>query len=321
MRKKIPPVPQMRGVQDLLSVHNDDVQPHNEVAIDKIKVNSKQPKRWFDPLKMAQLVESVREYGILEPLLVRPLDNGEYELIAGERRLRAAKEVKLTEVPIVSKELSDKQALSVSILENLQREDLNPVEEVEAVLELLAIYLDVSTDEVKSILNVAANAKKRNIELTEHVSRQLEQIESTLTSIGKFNAESFRTSRLPLLNLPQDVLLALRQGQLEYTKARVIARVKDDSTRAVVLEKAIDEDLSLTQIKELIKEFDNHLPPSEKEVAPDKAVIQMYTDLGKLLKQSKVLSDAKKRKKVEKLLTDLGKLLASPEEENSISNS
>ncbi|OKH52837.1 chromosome partitioning protein ParB [Calothrix sp. HK-06] len=310
MRKKIPPVPQMRGVQDLLSVHNDDVQPHNEVAIDKIKVNSKQPRRWFDPDKMAQLVESVREYGILEPLLVRPLDNGEYELIAGERRLRAAKEVKLTEVPIVIKELSDKQALSVSILENLQREDLNPVEEVEAILELLAIYLDVSTEEVKSILNVAANAKKRNIELTEHVSRQLSLIESTLTSIGKFNAESFRTSRLPLLNLPQDVLLALRQGKLEYTKARIISRVKDDSQRAELLDKVISEDFSLTQIKELIEKLDNQKSSSQKEVAPNKVFSQRCIDISKLFKETKVLSDVKKRKKLDKLLSDIENLLS-----------
>lgn len=304
MRKKQPEVPQMRGVQDLLTVN--DVQPQTSVAIEKIKVNPNQPRRWFDPDKMAQLAQSVGEHGILEPLLVRPLDNGEYELIAGERRLRAAKEVGLAEVPIISKKLSDKQALSISILENLQREDLNPVEEVEAILGLLAINLDVAPEEVKSILNEAANAKKRNIELTGNVSRQLEQIESTLTGIGRFNAESFRTSRLPLLNLPPDVLETLRSGKLEYTKARAIARVKSESQRSQLLDKAINQNLSLTQIKEIIQSLESS---EQKEIPPEKAASQRVANIGKRIKEAKVWEDAKKRRKLEKLLGDIEKLL------------
>ncbi len=156
---------------------------------------------------MVQLVHSVREYGILEPLLVRSRPNvrlrcvrrhtlspsperaadanghaartrtlslaDSYELIAGERRLRAAIELGLTEVPIISKELSDCQALQVALLENLQREDLNPVEETEGILELLLIKLDISTKEVISILNKGANAKKWGLELADNVVRQL----------------------------------------------------------------------------------------------------------------------------------------------------
>lgn len=122
--------------------------------------------------------------------------------------------------------MTDKQALQITLLENLQREDLNPVEEVEAILELLAINLDVSTEDVKSILNVAANVKKRDLELTGNVSRQLEQIESLLAGIGRFNAESFRTSRLPLLSLPADVLYVLRQGGVQPGYAQIGTRCK-----------------------------------------------------------------------------------------------
>jgi ParB family chromosome partitioning protein len=312
MRKKQPEVPQMRGVQDLLTVN--DTQPQTSIAIEKIKVNPNQPRRWFDPDKMVQLAQSVGEHGILEPLLVRPLDNGEYELIAGERRLRAAKEVGLAEVPIISKKLSDKQALSISILENLQREDLNPVEEVEAILELLAINLDVAPEEVKSILNEAANAKKRNIELTGNVSRQLEQIESTLTGIGRFNAESFRTSRLPLLNLPPNVLETLRSGKLEYTKARAIARVKDNEQRADLLDKAISQNLSLSQIKELIQQLQAN---NAQEMPPEKVLSQKYSDIGKRLTQGGVWKDVKKRKKVEKVLNDLEKILTETEQQTT----
>jgi ParB family transcriptional regulator, chromosome partitioning protein len=309
MTKKSVEVPQMRGVQDLLSM--DVETTPTKVLIQKIQVNRNQPRRWFDPNKMAQLIGSVREHGILEPLLVRPLKNGEYELIAGERRLRAAKEAGHIEVPIISKELTDKQALQIALLENLQREDLNPVEEVEAILELLAINLDVSTEDIKSILNVAANAKKRDLELTGNVSRQLEEIELILAGIGRFNAESFRTSRLPLLSLPADVLFVLRQGQLEFTKARTIARVKDEQKRAELLDSAISQNLSLTQIKELIKQLQSSETTSE--ATPEKVLSSRYAEIGKRLQQAKLWKDDKKRKKLERLLNELEKLLDESE--------
>jgi ParB family transcriptional regulator, chromosome partitioning protein len=314
MSKKRLEAPRMRGVEDLLTMDVES-SPTTTVSIHKIRVAKKQPRRWFDPEKMSQLVQSVRSHGILEPLLVRPLANGEYELIAGERRLRAALEAGLAEVPIVSKELTDKQALEVALLENLQREELNPVEEVEAILELLAINLDVSTLEVKSILNEAANAKKRNLELTGNVSRQLEQIEFILASIGKFNAESFRTSRLPLLSLPADVLEVLRQGQLEFTKARTIARVKDKQQRADILSCAITQNLSLTQIKELITQLES--AETTPAATPSKALSKRYAEIGKRLQQAQLWKDDKKCKKLERLFNDLEKLLDESEKPNN----
>ncbi|SRR5579883_1708805 len=299
--KKRLEAPRMRGVEDLLSMEVE--QPSSMIPINQIQLPHKQPRRWFDQQKMMHLVESVRKYGILEPLLVRPIPEGKYELVAGERRLRAALEVGLTDVPIVSKELTDTEALAVALLENLQREDLNPVDETEGVLDLLAINLDITTEEVISVLNSAANAKKRNLDLTENVSRQLEQIESVLAGLGKFNAESFRSSRLPLLNLPDNVLEALRSGKLEYTKARVIARVLDEQQRAFLLERIITENLSLSQIKQLIKDLQS------ASSMPDKTLSERYFDLGKRLKSAKVWDDSKKRKRLEKLLLELEQLL------------
>ncbi|MEA5598173.1 ParB/RepB/Spo0J family partition protein [Rivularia sp. UHCC 0363] len=307
--RKTTQVPQMRGVQDLISMNAETSQ--TTVAINKIQTNDKQPRRYFDPDKMAQLVHSVKEHGILEPLLVRPLKQDKYELIAGERRLRAAQEAGLTEVPIVSKQFDDKQALQVALLENLQREDLNPVEEVEAILELLTIQLDIKPEEIKSILNEAANAKKRKLELTENVSRKLEQIETILAGIGKFNAESFRTSRLPLLNLPLDVLEVLRQGKIEYTKARAIARVKDEQQRSDLLNDAISQNLSLTQIKELIQKLEQN--QTDIEETPQQQLTRRYSDVGKRLKSTKIWDDTRKRKKLERLLGDLEKLLSESE--------
>jgi ParB family chromosome partitioning protein len=293
-------IPKMRGVEDLLSM---DVElPTTTVNIDKIRLPVKQPRRYFDPEKLNQLVQSVKEHGILQPLLVRAV-NDEFELVAGERRLRAAKEAGLTEVPIISKELSDIQTLQIALVENLQREDLNPVEETEGILELLRIELDVNSGEVISILNQVANAKKRNLDLTENVSRQLEIIESVLQNVGRFTAESFRTSRLPLLNLPDDVLETLRQGQLEYTKARAIAKLKDDGERRELLDKVLNENLSLSDIKQLVKE----LTPGK--ITVKETLNAKYSEIGKRLKNAQVWEDAKKTRKLEKLLGDLEKLL------------
>ncbi|MBO1056101.1 MAG: ParB/RepB/Spo0J family partition protein [Dolichospermum sp. JUN01] len=293
-------LPKMRGVEDLLSM--DVESPTATVNIDKIRLPAQQPRRYFDPEKLSQLVQSVKEHGILQPLLVRAV-GGEYELVAGERRLRAAKEAGLTEVPIITKELSDHQTLQIALLENLQREDLNPVEETEGILELLCMELDLNSGEVISILNQAANAKKRNLDLTENVSRQLEIVGLVLQGVGRFTAESFRTSRLPLLNLPDDVLEILRQGQLEYTKARAIAKLKDDGERRELLDKVLNENLSLSEIKQLIKE----LTPGK--ITAKETLNAKYSEIGKRLKNAQVWEDAKKTKKLEKLLSDLEQLL------------
>ncbi|MDB9439557.1 ParB/RepB/Spo0J family partition protein [Dolichospermum lemmermannii CS-548] len=300
MVKKPLELPKMRGVEDLLSM--DVESPTATVNIDKIRLPAQQPRRYFDPEKLSQLVQSVKEHGILQPLLVRAV-GGEYELVAGERRLRAAKAAGLTEVPIITKELSDLQTLQIALLENLQREDLNPVEETEGILELLSIELDVNSGEVISILNQVANAKKRGLELTENVSRQLEIMESVLSGVGRFSAESFRTSRLPLLNLPDDVLEILRQGKIEYTKARAIAKLKDDGERRELLDKVLNENLSLSEIKQLVKE----LTPGK--ITAKETLNAKYSEIGKRLKNAQVWEDAKKTKKLEKLLSDLEQLL------------
>ncbi|AFW97187.1 ParB family partitioning protein (plasmid) [Anabaena sp. 90] len=302
MVKKPLELPKMRGVEDLLSMDVESESPTATVNIDKIRLPAQQPRRYFDPEKLSQLVQSVKEHGILQPLLVRAV-NGEFELVAGERRLRAAKEAGLTEVPIITKELSDLQTLQIALLENLQREDLNPVEETEGILELLSIELDVNSGEVISILNQVANAKKRGLELTENVSRQLEIIESVLSGVGRFSAESFRTSRLPLLNLPDDVLEILRQGKIEYTKARAIAKLKDDGERRELLDKVLNENLSLSEIKQLVKE----LTPGK--ITAKETLNAKYSEIGKRLKNAQVWEDAKKTKKLEKLLGELEKLL------------
>jgi len=300
-RKRTAQPYQMRNVGGLIAELGGE--PSTGVLVDKIRLPKDQPRKYFDPVKMRELVESVREYGILEPLLVRPLENGEYELVAGERRYRAAKEVGLDTVPIVSRDLSDQDAVRIALVENLQREDLNPVEETEAILNLLEIELNLNKEEVTSLLNQVANAKKRGQELTGNVSRQIEQVGEVLSSITDITPETFRTTRLPLLNLPPDILDSLRQGQIEYTKAKAISKVKDPDQRQALLSRAIDEGLSLAQIRAEI---------AAGQSAEDGQVPTLRSDFDKVyskLKKSDIWDDSKKQNRLKKLMAEIESLL------------
>lgn len=277
-----------------------DLSPQS-ISIKSIKLPKQQPRRYFDSAKMAQLVQSVQKHGVLEPLLVRPITKGGYELVAGERRLRAAQTAKLQEVPVVVRELDDRQALQVALLENLQREDLNPLEETEGILQLLAIALDTDPQEVISLLHQSYNAKQRGKELNDNVTIQLGKVEDTLAVVGRLNAESFRSNRLPLLNLPLDILEVLRQGKLEYTKARAIAKLRDQQQRQLLLQEAIAQNLSLVQIKERLKAL-TEVASSEPTVS-DRLVT-----MSKKLKGKK-LPDSRKQKRLEKLLQELEALI------------
>ncbi|MCX7850882.1 ParB/RepB/Spo0J family partition protein, partial [Thermus sp.] len=122
-----------------------------------------QPRRRFDEASLATLADSIRAHGVLEPLLVRPVGEGRYEIIAGERRYRAAKLAGLSEVPVSVLEADEKTAQALALMENLQREDLNPYEETLGVLDLLALELGKGREEVVGLLQRMANERKGKV--------------------------------------------------------------------------------------------------------------------------------------------------------------
>ena len=186
---------------------------------------------------------------------------------------------------------------------------LNPLEETEGILELLALRLEMTPDEVTSHLNRMRNVcdrhKQENSELRHNVMSQPQTliVEELFSSLGRMSWESFVKNRLPLRNLPADVLEILQSGQLEYTKARVIARVKDEEVRQQLLEDAIAYNLSLSEIKRKVKELDEE-SPDETPSLQNKA-----DDTFRRLKKSKVWDDPKKKAHVEKLLAQLNALM------------
>jgi ParB family chromosome partitioning protein len=183
----------------------------NQLPIQLIDPSPSQPRRYFDPDKMSQLVSSVKKKGILEPLLVRPTEGGRYELVAGERRLRAATEAGMEKVPCVVRDFSDEEAAEIALLENLQRDDLNPVEETEGILDLLSQKLNQPKDAVVSYFNAAARPASQG--KTEIDSPEWQVINELFEIIGRFTPNSFRTNRLPLLKLPLIFLNPREKGR------------------------------------------------------------------------------------------------------------
>jgi len=282
------------------------------VSLTSIKTRE-QPRRYFDPEKLEQLVQSIAQHGILEPLLIRPVKNQQYELVAGERRYRAALKLGLSEVPVVIRQLSDKDAIQLALIENLQREDLNPIEETEGILQLLAFNLELPIEMIPSLLyqmknSLAKDVDARNNTIPNPGSDQERKIQSVFQELGLMSWLSFTCNRLPLLNLPNDVLTVIRQGKLAYTKAQAIARVKDETQRQALLDKAITDHLSLSQIRAYIKA----IAPKPDLQSPGLLV----TALHRRLLKAKLWEDPKRWKQAQALLSKLEALL-DQEQSNS----
>lgn len=291
-----------KSLKDEWQFDVEDTSDKHNLSIDLITLPASQPRRYFDSEKLRQLTESVRQHGILEPILVRPVRGGKYELVAGERRLRAAQEVGLVSVPVTIRELDDNEALQLALVENLQREDLNPVEETEGILQLLALKLDIPVLDVPPLLYRMRNEVIGNSKQNVLINSDAQTVQTVFAELGTLSWESFAASRLPLLRLPPEVLEALRSGKIAYTKAQAIARIKDDSQRKKVLEEAIAQDLSLSEIKARIQELKS---AAEPEVRPEQALVARMADIAKRLKKSKAWNERKKRDRINKLLDEL----------------
>ncbi|WP_052351917.1 ParB/RepB/Spo0J family partition protein, partial [Deinococcus pimensis] len=218
----------LRGVLGAVDEHPSETP--REVDVTDLTPLPGQPRRAFDDATLAELSRSVREHGVLQPLLVRRAPGGRgYEIVAGERRWRAAKLAGLARVPVVVRDLGDREALEAAIVENLQREDLNPVDRTDAVARALALALDLRPEEVPARLS----ALRKTPGAPGH-PEQIVVVERLFETLGG-SWVTFLTQHLPILRFPGDVLAAMRAGGLEYTKGRVIAGVRDETRRAELL--------------------------------------------------------------------------------------
>ncbi|WP_288480881.1 ParB/RepB/Spo0J family partition protein [uncultured Deinococcus sp.] len=213
------------------------------MELSRIRVRPEQPRRYFDEAALAALSESVRQQGVLQPVLVRPVEGG-YELVAGERRVRAARAAGLTTVPAMVREVAETDVPLLAALENLQRQDLNPLDEVEAILTVTAQRLGVMQAEVLPLLH----AQRRTPD-----PATTAQLDALFAQLGRGSWASFAANRAGVLRFPADLLELMRAGKLEYTRAAALARVKDDARRRILTDRALTENLSVRDIVAALK--------------------------------------------------------------------
>ena len=178
-----------RGLDSLFADNSvEEINPSvNKLRIMEIEPNHDQPRKDFDEKALSELAESIEQHGILQPLVVRPLASGSYQLVAGERRWRAARIAGLTEVPVIIKELTDEEVIEIAMIENLQREDLNPLEEAlgyRYMMDELKITQEQAAEKVGKSRPAVANAL-RLLKLTDEVQNM---VKNNLISPGHARA-------------------------------------------------------------------------------------------------------------------------------------
>lgn len=193
-----------RGLDSLFSENTTENGNATELKTTELEPNRDQPRRDFDEEAIASLSESIKEYGILQPIVVRPL-NGRYQIVAGERRWRAAMKAELATVPVIIKELDDMAVAELAIIENLQREDLNPIEEAQAFKRLATVF-SLTHEQIAQKVGRSRPAVANSLRLLE-----LDAASLALVRSGKISASAART----LLSAKDNVTLKLMRAAAE----------------------------------------------------------------------------------------------------------
>ena len=185
------------------------------VRISLIEPNKGQPREDFDNEKLSELADSIRENGVLQPILVRPLENGGYQIVAGERRWRASRLAGLTEIPVFIRELDDKQTMQVALIENIQRQDLSPIEEAQAYQKLMNTY-----------------------EMTQ---------QEVAKAVGK--SRSVIANSLRLLKLPEEVKGMITDGTISVGHAKVLAGIEDSEELLTAARKCAETGMNVRDLE------------------------------------------------------------------------
>ncbi|MFZ4507974.1 MAG: ParB/RepB/Spo0J family partition protein [Fimbriimonas sp.] len=205
----------------------------SEVPLDAIEPNLRQPRRHFDAAALEDLASSIRQHGVIQPLLVRPLTEGRYELIAGERRLRAAKIAGLTVVPVIVRSAGNQNSLELALIENLQREDIGPVECALAYRRLI--------DEFGITQEQAAD------------------------KVGKSRTAVANTLRL--LKLPAKILDGLAEGKITEGHARALLGIPNEAHQLVVYDAILERNLTVREVERLAQATPREKPVKAKDTA------------------------------------------------------
>ena len=201
-----------------------------KLKLSEIEPNKNQPRKNFDEEALAELSHSIELHGVLQPLVVRPMPDGSYQLVAGERRWRASRMAGLTEVPVVIKELTDAQVAEIALVENLQREDLDPIEEALGYKEL-AERFDYTQEEISNLVGASRPAI---------------------------------ANALRLLTLPEEIINLVSKKELSAGHARALLTLEDDKAKVELAKFVVKEDISVRETERLARKQTKTEPTGKK---------------------------------------------------------
>ena len=304
-----------------------------EVPITKIVYPEIKARAWINPVKVKSILSSAKIHGILQPILVIPLDDGNYELVYGQHRIEAIKQLGQEQIKAISKNLTPSERLEIALIENLAREDQNPIDETFGILNLAMLKLKCDELTARSCFNelfYRQSGREKNTRVSTSANTTKEQLSVVETILDRFNitVKTFITHKLPLLECHEEIIQAIREGKIAYSKARVIDRVKSDKFRAKLLKCAISSNLSREILSKIIKienirfanklleqiELDNLTPEEiQKQIQENKPVKndlqKRYSKaISKLNKHQTIWRDKSKQKELEKLITRIEEL-------------
>ncbi len=222
-------------------------QPIRDIPINQIRPNPHQPRTNFNAEAIEQLADSIRDVGVLQPLVVRPKGDKQYELVAGERRLRAAKHAGLKTVPVTVRDLTDAESFEIALIENLQREDLAPLERAQAYQDYLDNFGGTIDDLAKRLSESRANV----------------------------------SNYLRLLKLHDDVQQLLATGELGMGQARAIAAITDPQQQLAIARLAVRRNLSVRQVEQLARSSEERTqqqPPARETPSAEKRHLASVAD-------------------------------------------
>ncbi|MFD2130971.1 ParB/RepB/Spo0J family partition protein [Pseudogracilibacillus auburnensis] len=251
-----------KGLGALINVEEESIE---QLSIDECRTNPYQPRKTFDADAIEELKISILEYGIIQPLIVRRSIKG-YEIVAGERRFRAAREAGLKEIPAIIKDFDDKKMMEIALLENLQREDLTVIEEALAY---------------KNLIN--------ELHLTQ---------EELSNKLGKSRSHIANTMRL--LSLPEDIIIFISNGELSMGHGRALLGLKNKEQLHSLVDKIRKNNLNVRQVEQMINELNKQKPLiKKKKKQKDLFIQQQETKLREVLGTNVNIQKTKNKGKIE----------------------
>jgi ParB family chromosome partitioning protein len=230
------------------SLDEDKIVKENQISTLKISLidpKGDQPRKNFDKQALEELASSIRENGLLQPIIVREYGEGRYQIIAGERRFRASKIAELSEIPAVIMNKDDRQAAEIALIENIQREDLNPIEEA-----------------------MGFKALQEDYGLTQ---------EELSERIGK--SRSAIANAMRLLDLPEEILVLLAEGKLSAGHGRTLLAVRNSDAMIELAKRVISEDLSVRRLEEEVKKANRNKKPEIEEEETALPIINYFREM------------------------------------------